>query len=188
MAGANIGYRRVSSVDQNLDRQLADVDLHEVFEDKLSGKNTKRPGLEDCLRYVRKGDTLHVHSMDRLARNLKDLQSMVEELNKKQVKVKFHKENLEFSGDEDPIKKMMLQLMGAFAEFERNMIQERQREGIAAAVKRGVKLGPPQKLTTEQVAELKERVKQSGENKKALAAEYGISRRTLYNIISKVKP
>lgn len=185
MAGQNIGYRRVSSTDQNLDRQLVDVSLDEVFSDKQSGKDTNRPGLEDCIRYCRKGDTLHVHSMDRLARNLRDLQKMVEELNARQVTVNFHKENLIFAGGENPMQKLMLQIMGAFAEFERNMIRERQREGISAAQKRGVLIGSKPKLNPETEKEVASRARQPGANKKALSEEYGITRPTLYEILKR---
>ena len=187
MTGQNIGYRRVSSTDQNLDRQLDDIKLDEVFSDKQSGKNKNRPGLEDCLRYCRKGDTLHVHSMDRLARNLRDLQNIVEDLNQRYITVNFHKENLIFSGGENPMQKMMLQVMGSFAELERNLIIERQKEGIEAAKKRGVLIGSKPKLSKEQEAELINRVNQPGANRKALSAEYGITRQTLYNILKRQK-
>ena len=92
----NIGYIRVSTLDQNTERQLADVKLHKIFEDKASGKDTKRPALAECLRYLRQGDTLLVHSIDRLARNLEDLQKIVRELTDKGVSVRFVKENLIF--------------------------------------------------------------------------------------------
>ena len=133
MKGQNVGYIRVSSVDQNSDRQLSDTSLDVVFEDKCSGKDTQRPQLKACLRHLRSGDALHVHSIDRLARNLKDLQTLVEELTGRGVTIRFNKENLTFTGDANPMQKLMLQMMGAFAEFERSMIRERQREGIAAA-------------------------------------------------------
>ena len=185
MTGQNVGYVRVSSTDQNTDRQLSDIQLDEIFTDKMSGKSTNRPGLEDCLRHCRKGDTLHVHSMDRLARNLKDLQNMVEELNARKVTVHFHKENLIFAGGDNPMQKLMLQIMGAFAEFERNLIRERQKEGIAAAIKRGVLIGSKPKLSPEIERELADRARQPGANKKALSVEYGITRPTLYEILKR---
>ena len=188
MTGQNVGYVRVSSADQNLDRQLVDVQLDEVFSDKVSGKDTKRPGLEECLRHVRKGDVLHVHSMDRLARNLKDLLNIVEGLTRKQVTVSFHKENLSFSGtDSNPMQTMMLHIMGSVAEFERNMIRERQREGIAAAKKRGVKMGKAPKLSPDTEKEMVTRALQPHSDKKALAREYGVSRQTLYNALKRVE-
>ena len=183
MKGHNVGYLRVSSVDQNTDRQLADIQLDKIFTDKASGKDTNRPELKRCLEHLREGDILHVHSFDRLARNLKDLQTMVEDLTAKGIAVKFYKENLMFeSGNKSPMQTLMLQMMGAFAEFEREMIKERQREGIVEAKKRGVKLGAPTKLTNSQIAEIKARY--ITEDKSKLAKEFGISRPTLYKVIA----
>ncbi|KEQ19356.1 recombinase family protein [Endozoicomonas numazuensis] len=183
MKGQNVGYIRVSSIDQNTARQLDEIELDTTFEDHCSGKNTNRPQLKACLRHLRKGDHLHVHSIDRLARSLKDLQELVEELTNQGVTIQFHKENLTFSGDSNPMHKLMFQMMGAFAEFERSMIRERQREGIAAARKQGRQIGAKPKLTQNQINEIKERLDE-GEQKKALALEYGISRQTLYNCLS----
>ena len=185
MSGQDVGYVRVSSTGQNDERQLSDVTLNEVFRDKCSGKDTKRPGLEDCLRHLRKGDTLHVHSLDRLARNLRDLQTMVESLNEKGISIHFHKENLVFSGDSNPMQKLMLQMMGAFAEFERNLIRERQKEGIEAAKAKGVLIGSTPKLDEKTEKEMVTRALQPGANKKALAEEYGITRATIYNAIKR---
>ncbi|MGI9282550.1 MAG: recombinase family protein [Endozoicomonas sp.] len=183
MKGQNVGYIRVSSIDQNTARQLEGVELDTRFEDHCSGKDTNRPQLRACLRHLRKGDHLHVHSIDRLARSLKDLQELVEDLTKQGVSIQFHKENLTFSGDSNPMHKLMLQMMGAFAEFERSMIRERQREGIATARKQGKQIGAKPKLTRHQIDEIKERLDR-GEQKKALALEYGVSRQTLYNCLS----
>ena len=183
MSGQNVGYIRVSSVDQNTDRQLSGIELDVFFEDKCSGKDTNRPQLNDCLRHLRSGDVLHVHSIDRLARNLKDLQTLVENLTERSVTIRFHKENLTFTGDSNPMQTLMLQMMGAFAEFERRMIRERQREGIAAARKKGRQIGAKPKLTATQVQILKQRV-EAGENRSALAREFGISRQTLYNAVT----
>ncbi|MGO0307248.1 recombinase family protein [Endozoicomonas acroporae] len=185
MSGQKVGYIRVSSTSQNDERQLDDVELDEIFRDKCSGKDTKRPGLDDCLRHLRKGDTLHVHSLDRLARNLGDLQTMVEQLNAKGINVQFHKENLFFTGTDNPMQKLMLQMMGAFAEFERNLIRERQREGIEAAKARGVLIGSRPKLDDAVEQEMVARASRQGANKKALAEEYGVTRATLYNAIKR---
>lgn len=182
MTGQNIAYIRVSSVDQNTDRQLAGVPVDETFTDKVSGKDTNRPGLTECLRHVRKGDTLHVHSIDRLARNMSDLMSLVDDLTGRGVTLKFHKEKLTFTGDDNPFQKLQLQMMGAFAEFERSMIKERQREGIAAAKAKGKQIGAKRKLSAEKVAEIREKLA-SGANKKALAQEYGVSRQTLHTAL-----
>jgi DNA invertase Pin-like site-specific DNA recombinase len=184
MKGQNVGYIRVSSTSQNTERQLADVALDRVFTDKASGKDANRPELSNCLEHLREGDVLHVHSIDRLARNLKDLQTIIENLTRKGVTVKFYKEHLTFeAAAASPMQTLMLQMLGAFAEFERTLIKERQREGIEAAKAQGKKLGAPAKLTAEQTAEVKARVEQ-GDDKSKLAKEYGISRPTLYKLIA----
>ena len=131
--GQRIGYQRVSSVDQNTARQLDGVELDKVFTDHASGKDMSRPELARALDYVRDGDTLVVHSMDRLARNLEDLRRVVRELTSSGVKVEFVKESLTFAGDDSSMNTLLLSLLGAFAEFERSLILERQREGISIA-------------------------------------------------------
>lgn len=138
---AQVGYVRVSSVDQNTERQLDGVTLDKTFTDKVSGKDTNRPQLQAMLEYAREGDCIHVHSIDRLARSLADLLSLVESLNTKGILIRFHKEQLEFTGENSPMQKLMLSMMGSFAEFERSMIRERQREGIAKAKRNGVYKG-----------------------------------------------
>lgn len=138
---AKVGYVRVSSVDQNTERQLDGVALDKVFTDKVSGATTDRPQLQAMLEYVREGDTIVVHSIDRLARSLADLLKLVEELNTKGIHIRFHKEQLEFTGENNPMQKLMLSMMGSFAEFERAMIRERQREGIEKAKDAGVYKG-----------------------------------------------
>lgn len=134
---AKVGYVRVSSVDQNTERQLDGLTLDKVYTDKASGKDTDRPQLQAMLEYVREGDCIVVHSIDRLARSLADLLSLVQSLNTKGVQVQFIKENLLFTGDDNPTQHLMLSMMGAVAQFERAMIKERQREGIAKAKARG---------------------------------------------------
>ncbi len=178
---ANVGYIRVSAADQNTDRQLDGVKLDKAFTDKLSGKSLKRPQLQACIEYLREGDTLHVHSMDRLARNLNDLENTVKELTGKGVTVKFHKEGLTFTGDDNAMATLMMQIMGAVAQFERALIRERQQEGIRAAQKKGVKFGPKPKLSDDQKKELLAMIN-AGHEKKAVAEHFGISRPTLYKI------
>jgi DNA invertase Pin-like site-specific DNA recombinase len=177
-----VGYIRVSSIDQNTDRQLDGQDLDKVFTDKASGKDTKRSQLQAALDYIREGDELVVHSMDRLARNLDDLRRIVLELTKKGVHVRFVKENLTFTGEDSPMSNLLLSLLGAVAEFERSMIRERQREGIAMAKKAGVYKGRKPSLTAQQVAEIRKRVA-AGEKKARLALEFGVSRQTLYTAV-----
>ena len=182
MTGHNVAYLRVSSVDQKTDRQLADMTFDETFTDKASGKDRNRPGLTECLRHLRKGDTLHVHSIDRLARDMSDLLALVSELTERGVAVRFHKEALSFTGEVNAMQTLQLQMMGAFAEFERAMIKERQKEGIAAAKAKGKQIGAKPKLNAEQVAEIRARLAQ-GATKKDVAAEYKVSRQTLYKAL-----
>lgn len=181
--GENIGYLRVSSVDQNLGRQLDGLQLDNRFEDKCSGGSRTRPGLEACLKHVRKGDILHVHSIDRLARNLFDLQALVTELTEQGVTVQFHKEGLTFSGDVNPMQILQLQMMSAFAQFERSLIRERQREGLARVKADGKKLGAPSKLTAEQRDDLKAK-REAGVSVSQLARDYKVTRKTIYNALA----
>ena len=182
MPGQRIGYVRVSSFDQNPERQLENVSLNKVFTDKASGKDTKRPELEALLAFAREGDTVVVHSMDRLARNLDDLRRLVQMLTKRGIRIEFVKEGLHFTGEDSPMANLLLSVMGAFAEFERALIRERQREGIALAKKRGAYRGRKKALSPEQVANLRQRAA-AGEQKAALAREFGISRETLYQYL-----
>ena len=178
MQGQRIGYVRVSSFDQNPERQLEHVEVGRVFTDKASGKDTQRPELDSLLAFVREGDTVVVHSMDRLARNLDDLRRLVQKLTKRGVRIEFVKESLTFTGEDSPMANLMLSVMGAFAEFERALIRERQREGIALAKQRGAYRGRKKALSPEQVAELRKRAA-AGEQKAKLAREFGVSRETL---------
>lgn len=183
MNGATIGYIRVSTLGQHAERQLDGLVLDRVFEDRASGRDTKRPQLSACLDYVRDGDTLVVHSSDRLARNLEDLQRLVRELTAKGVSVRFVKEGLTFAAEEaNPMQTLMFQMLGAFAQFERSLIRERQREGIALAKKEGRRLGRSRALDAERAGALRERAGK-GESKQALAVEFGISRQTLYRYL-----
>lgn len=182
MHGQRIGYIRVSTLDQNPDRQLEGVQLSKVFIDKASGKDTQRPQLEALLSYVREGDTLVVHSMDRLARNLDDLRRMVQQLTGRGVRIEFVKESLAFTGEDSPMANLLLSVMGAFAEFERALIRERQREGISLAKQRGVYRGRKKTLSDSRLEELRRRV-EAREPKAALAREFGISRATLYKYL-----
>lgn len=177
--GKRVGYIRVSSIDQNTERQLEGVELDKTFTDKVSGKDVNRPALKAALDYLRDGDVLVVHSMDRLARNLVDLRTLVDSLTGRGVQVEFVKERLSFTGEDTLAAKLLLNVMGAVAEFERAMLKERQREGIAIAKKAGVYKGRKPSLTTERVAELRTRIT-AGEKKAGLAREFGISRETLY--------
>lgn len=187
LKGQRIGYVRVSSLDQNPERQLEQVQVDRIFTDKASGKDTQRPELDNLLTFVREGDTVVVHSMDRLARNLDDLRRLVQQLATRGVRVEFVKECLTFTGEDSPMANLMLSVMGAFAEFERTLIRERQREGIALAKQRGVYRGRKNSLSPEQVTEMKQRAA-SGEPKAALAREFGVSRETIYQYLRQTQP
>jgi DNA invertase Pin-like site-specific DNA recombinase len=177
-----VGYIRVSTIDQNTDRQLDGVAVDKVFTDKASGKDTSRAQLAAMLDFVREGDTVVVHSMDRLARDLNDLLTLVRGLVERGVRVEFVKEALTFTGEDSPIAHLMLSIMGAVAQFERAMIRERQREGIAKAKARGVYTGRKPALTPARAAELRARAA-AGEPKTVLAKEFGISRDTVYTYL-----
>lgn len=180
--GQRIGYIRVSSFDQNPERQLDQTQVDKVFVDKASGKDIQRPELDSLLSFVRDGDTVVVHSMDRLARNLDDLRRLVQKLIHKGVRIEFVKECLTFTGEDSPMANLMLSVMGAFAEFERSLIHERQREGIALARLRGAYRGRKKSLSSEQQIEVRRRAT-NGEKKAKLAREFGISRETLYQYL-----
>lgn len=176
------GYIRVSSLTQNTDRQFAEINCDKIFTDKVSGKSMERPALRDLLSRLRPGDTVVVHSMDRLARNLDDLRQLVIELNEKGVQLEFVKEGLILSGENSAANTLVLSIMGAFAEFERALIRERQLEGIAIAKKKGKYRGRKPALSDTQADELKQRVA-DGELKSAVAKAFHISRETLYKYL-----
>jgi len=185
--GQRVGYVRVSSVDQNTARQLDGVQVHRMFTDHASGGSTNRPQLAEALEFVREGDTLVIHSMDRLARNLDDLRRIVRELTGRGVSVEFVKEGQTFTPEAaNPMANLMLSMLGAFAEFERALIRERQREGIAIAKQDPARYrGRAPALAPERVEELKRRdLEQNGKGRAALAREFGVSRQTLYTYLT----
>ena len=178
---SDIGYKRVSTVDQNLERQdLGDVD--KVFEEKLSGKSASdRPALQELIGYARDGDTVVVHSIDRLARDLRDLQDIIQTLNDKGVTIQFLSERLTFSADaDDAFAKLQLQMMGAFAEFERNIIRKRQAEGIAVAKAKGVYKGGKKRIDRDKVRQLSA----EGLSTYKIADAMGVSRMSVHRILN----
>jgi len=177
-----VGYQRVSSLEQNPARQLDGIPLDQTFIDRLSGKDVERPQLTEMLRFVRGGDVVIVHSLDRLARNLVDLRQLVNELTGRGVRVEFVKEQLSFTGEDNAMAQLLLSVMGAFAEFERSLIRERQREGVALAKARGAYRGRKRILSEDRIAELRQRAA-AGEPKAQLAREFGISRETVYQYL-----
>lgn len=177
-----IGYVRVSTPDQSPDRQLADMELDKKYIDICSGKNTDRPQFLVMMDFVREGDYLYIHSLDRLARNLSDLKLTVKKLVDKGVHVHFVKENMVFTGDDSPMSVLMLAVLGAFAEFERDLMRERQKEGIALAKASGKYRGSKKVLRPDQIIEIKNCLLR-GEPKARIARRYEITSRTLYNYI-----
>ena len=175
-----IGYRRVSSTDQNLDRQdLGQID--KMFEEKISGATTKeRPSLLDLIDFAREGDEVVVWSIDRIARDLRDLQTIIQTLIDKKASITFLSEKLTFSSSSnDPFAKLQLHLMGAFAEFERSIIRKRQAEGIAKAKAKGIYKGRKATIDAFNIVSMKER----GIGASQIAREMGISRVSVYRVL-----
>ena len=180
MAGQIVAYVRVSSADQCTDRQTFEgVSVDKTFTDKCSGGTRNRPALSEMLGYVREGDTIVCHSIDRLARDLGDLMHLVQTLTGRGVGVRFIKEGLTFTRENNPMQDLMMQIFGAVAQFERALIRERQKEGQIAARSKGKVPGRRPKLSPEQVTELRKRAT-SHEPKAQIARDFGISRETLY--------
>ncbi len=185
MTGKNVGYIRISSSSQNGDRQLAGIPIDKLFTETFTGSVKQRPQLDACIEYLREGDTLHIHSIDRLARNLKDLQEIIDHLVKKDVSVVFHTENLKFTNTDNPMDKLMLHLMGAFAEFERTLSKSRQREGIDAAKKKGKHLGRP-KLSPI-LYDAAKNLYESGLSVNKISKELQLSETSIYKLLKGVK-
>lgn len=188
MTGKKVGYVRVSTAEQNESRQLDGLELDKVFTDKASGRDRNRPELEKLLDYVREGDEVYVHSLDRLGRNVDDLRDLITELTGQGVEVRIVKQGLIFTADDtNPMNRLMLTMLGAFAEFELAMIRERQAEGIAKAKAAGKYKGRKAALTAEQAAEIARRhAGGAGEGITALANEFGVSRQTVYRYLAPV--
>lgn len=181
---AHIAYLRVSTTEQNTDRQLTDTGFEwdKTFTDKCSGGSVQRPALEQLKEYVREGDTVHVHSIDRLARNLVDLKQLVDEWNSQGVSVQFHKEGLTFTaGGSDHMAELMLNMLGAVAQFELSMIQERRQEGIEKAKAAGKYKGKPANEKNHQrIAELRSQ----GVSLRKIAKEVGVSLSTVQRALA----
>jgi len=184
--GKKIGYIRVSTVDQNPDRQLVDVILDKKFIEYASAKDIKRPQLESLIEYIREDDELFVHSIDRLARNAKDLLYLVDLFVSKNVKVHFVKQNLTFSGNDSAVFKFQLSILGAVSELEREIILERQREGIAEAKKRGKYKGKKSKFTEDMKRKIISAL-ETRDSKTKIAEDLGICRFTLYRYLEKIQ-
>ncbi|MCL1597003.1 recombinase family protein [Parasutterella secunda] len=183
---AKIAYARVSTDDQNLDRQLETLKAYcpdKIFTDHLSGKNLERPGFQQMMDYVREGDIIYVASMDRMARNLDDLLATTKRLQSKGITVHFLKENicLNPGAETSSMSKLIMSIMGAVAEFERSLIRERQREGILLAKARGVYKGR-KPIDPDKMQEARKLIDE-GFTKTKVCEKLNISRQTLYKYL-----
>jgi len=175
--GQIVGYARVSTADQNLDRQLEALgDVDRIFTEKASGKDTRRPELQEMLVYVRDGDTVRVKSPDRLARSTVDLLGLVEKLRTKSVELEFIDNPALNTASAQG--EFMLTILAAVAQLERAMIRERQAEGIALAKKRGVYDRTP-KITRDQIKDARSKIEMSVPVA-VIARQLGVARSTLY--------
>jgi len=179
MTGKRIGYIRVSTEDQNPDRQLSDMELDKKFIDYASGSTTKRPELQSMMEYVREDDIIFVHSLDRLGRNLKDLKKLVDHFIERGIQIHFIKENLKFTNKSDPMSNLLFCVFGAVAEFEHSLIKERQAEGIAKAKREGKYLGRKKCMTASKIEELK-KLMQLGVSISRIARKLEVSRLSIY--------
>jgi len=178
-------YRRVSTIVQKSDRQLPELQVDREFEDKLTGKHTDRPQLQAMLTMLRPGDTIHVHELSRLARNVKDLLELVEQITGVGATIRFHKENLTFQPESnDPFQQLMLSMISAIAQFERELIVQRVREGVAIAKAAGKYKGRKSRFTDAQVEQIQQEF-QTTSNKVELAKKWGVSRGYLYKVAAK---
>ncbi len=188
--GKRIGYARVSSVDQNLTRQLTSLGaVDRLFEEKQSGAGrADRVELTEMIKHAREHDTVVVATMDRLARSVVDLNQIVRELTAKGTSVEFLAERVTFApGRADPFAEFQLNMMASFAQLERAITRERQADGIKAAQSRGVYRGRARKLTTDQLAEARELIG-LGVPKAEVARRLSIDRTTLYRALARELP
>ena len=179
-------YTRVSTISQNTDRQLVGVPCDRGFTEKVSAKDMKRPQLQVLLSTLRQGDMVNVHELSRLARNTKDLLGIVEQILGLGASIKFHKENMTFNGGEtqDAFQQLMLTMLGAISQFERNLMLERQREGIAIAKAKGKYKGKQSRFSISDIQKMKEQFAKPETNKSALARELGVTRQHLYRLVA----
>jgi DNA invertase Pin-like site-specific DNA recombinase len=182
---ARVGYARVSSVGQTLDVQLDKLkQCDKIFQEKISGASSKRPCFKACLEYVREGDTLVVTRLDRLARSTLHLCQIAAELERKQVDLQVLDQNIDTS---DATGRLLLNMLGAIAQFETEIRAERQQDGIRQAKERGVKFGKRKKLSPPQIAELQTR-REQGELVKMLMKDYSLSKASVYRYLNETVP
>lgn len=187
LTGTLVGYGRVSTREQNLDRQeiaLKEAGCIRVFTDKLSGKNTDRPELAACLDYLRPGDTLVVLSLDRLGRSLPDLITIVADLRRRGVGFRSLHEALDTT---TPGGRLVFHVFAALAEFIRELIVQGTHEGLAAARARGQRLGRPPAMDAEMVARARRLLTQPEETVSSIAKLLGVGRATLYRYLPELQ-
>lgn len=187
MTAQTVAYIRVSTLEQNTESQLQNIEADKVFIEKASAKDLQRPVLQEMIRYVREGDKIIVHRIDRLARNVKDLLNIINIINDKKVSIHFIAENLLFDGNASPMSQLMLTLSATFAEFERNISKERQREGIENAKKKGLYKGRKPVLTENEAKRVCYMINNLGMSKGKVAREYNVCRATIYAYLRKGK-
>lgn len=180
-----VGYRRVSTADQNLDRQQLGREVEKVFEEKVSGSGVKRPALDDMIEFIREGDEVRVWSVDRLGRSVEDLLGIIRKVMNKGASIRFVSQHMHFAPDQEanPMATMQLQMFGVFAEFEKAIIQQRRREGIAAAQARGVYTGGKRRSSFD--AEEARRLRAEGKSWSEIAAETGGKATTIRRELAK---
>jgi DNA invertase Pin-like site-specific DNA recombinase len=185
---AKIGYARVSSTGQSLEIQLSKLTAYgctepdgQIFQEKKSGTNTNnRPQLQECLRHVRKGDTLVITKLDRLARSTLDLTQIAEDLKTRGVELVVIDQNIDTS---TPTGKLLFNMLASIAEFENDIRRERQSDGIAKAKDHGVKFGAKAKLSDQQLSEMKLK-RANGVLVKDIMSEYGLSKASVYRLLT----
>ena len=180
---AVVAYIRVSSTGQSLEVQqqlMEEFGVDKVFAEKVSGTTQNRPKLQECLQYVREGDTLVITKLDRLARSVSHLHQIVDDLSSRGVGFKVLQQNIDTTTKEG---RLMFSVLGALAQFENELRKERCEEGRIAAVNRGVKFGAKKKLTDDQVAEMRQKRK-DGAIIKDLMTEYGLSKASVYRLMA----
>lgn len=182
MKHQRIGYIRVSTPEQNPDNQLRNIDLDKKFIDVATGKHQNRPALIEMLNYIRDGDEVFVEAIDRIARSIIDLNNIVKEIIEKGGSVRFLRENLICNRDTSASMILQLQIMGAYAEFERNILKERQREGILRAQQLGNYKGRKRVLTEEDIQAIRNQA-EMGIPKATIAKRFRCCRKTIYTYL-----
>ncbi len=179
----NVGYARVSTIGQSLEVQLSKLEefgCDEIFEDKHYGATADRPKLKQCRKYVRKGDSLVITKLDRLARSTYHLTQIAEELKQKGVDLVVLDQNIDTSTSTG---KLLFNMLAAIAEFESEIRKERQMEGIAKAKEKGVKFGRKAKLKSDEITEMR-RKRESGVKISDLMAKYSLSKASIYRLLA----